>query len=848
MKNSSLLFLFGFCLLLSASCVKEPQPVKVSGISINPTSITLTEGETSDLVATVSPSDADNQKVIWASNDGSVVTVNNGRITAVNPGSTTVTAKSDDGGFTATCSVTVIARIIEVASVSLSKTELSLTEGDSATITATVTPDNATDKTVTWSSSDPGVATVDGGKVTAIREGTATVTARAGDKTATCMVSVARRVIPVESVELDRSELSLVEGDSYTLTATVHPSDATDKTITWTSSNPDVASVDGGVVSANKEGSATITAKAGDKTATCRLSVARRVIPVESVELDRNELSLVEGDSYTLTATVHPDEATDKTITWTSSNPDVASVDGGVVSARKEGSVTITAKAGNKTAMCSVVVERKVIPVERIELDRSGITIAEGQSATLVATVYPEDATDKTVSWSSSDSGIASVKDGLVTAVKGGTAKITAMASNGISASCTVTVTVPVKGIRISPDVLTLEQYTSGVITATVIPSNATEKGVTWKTSDPSIATVSNGTVYAVSPGVAAITATTVDGSYSASCAVKVEPERTKAKSLSFAAPALFVSSGESYSLGVSVTPEDAVCEFSWRSSSSAVSVSGTGDKATVKPAYLSTGYSTVTVTDKRTGLSASIKVYSFIDGFSWNESSGEEYAGYPLITIANGGTHQLRYTCNAGSQVLNLFSNPENFVFYEPTYVVSEPSNISISPDGLVTGIKDGTTGIKTTGLVSGSGNRIYIRVASKVNESEYNDSSDYANVVPYGLPMMFSLQNRSDVDWFELMPAPNSSGNVSVTISVEYTDYSSLGENEGRLCKYSLYDSSMRLWGSGSFSFSGTSGTASTTRTVPSGPLYLKVYFDSSYNSGLCPLGNMVLRMTVN
>ena len=347
------------CLLLLAACEKEPQAVKVTGISVNPTSLSLVEGETGSLTATVSPSDADDKTVIWDSSDKSVASVENGKVTALKAGSANITVKSVDGGFTASCSVSVSAKTVDVASISLSKEELTLKEGDSETITATVKPDDATDKTVTWTSSDPSVATVDGGKIEAVKEGTATVTAKAGDKTATCKVTVDKKVIAVESVELDKTEVELTEGDSVTLTATVKPDDATDKTVTWTSSDPSVATVDGGKIEAVKEGSATITAKSGEKSATCQVTV-KKVIAVESVELDKTEVELTEGDSVTLTATVKPDDATDKTVTWTSSDPAVATVDGGKIEAVKEGTATITAKSGEKSAACTVIVKAKV--------------------------------------------------------------------------------------------------------------------------------------------------------------------------------------------------------------------------------------------------------------------------------------------------------------------------------------------------------------------------------------------------------------------------------------------------------------------------------------------------------
>ena len=309
----------------------------------------------------------------------------------------------------------------------------------------------------------------------------------------------------------------------------------------------------------------------------------------------------------------------------------------------------------------------------------------------------------------------------------------------------------------------------------------------------------------------------------------------------------VFVTGGDTYSLRVTVKPEDAHCSFTWKSSNTnAVSIIGRGEMAYVSSNYNSTGYTTVTVTDQRSGLSASIKVYSYIENFSWKESTEETYSGEPLITIPVGGTHQLKYTSSAGSNVLNLFGNKNNIVFYEP-YVVGTPTYITLSSEGLVTGIKDGTTGIKMTGTIPGGGNRVYFKVASRLYESEYNNTKDYANIVPYGMPMQFSLSNASDEDWFKLLTNTGTSGMMTVTISVEYPYASSLS-GESRLCKYSVYDSSMQEWGAGSFVFSQGSPTSSTTRTVPAGPLYLRVYFSSSSYSGMLPEADMILRMKVD
>lgn len=329
---------------------------------------------------------------------------------------------------------------IPVSSVSLNKTSLELVIGESVQLNATANPSDATQKTVTWSSSNQAVATVAGGKVTAVSEGSSIITANAGGKSATCSVTVKKKTVDVTSVVLNKTDLSLTEGDTETLVATVKPDDATDKAVTWSTSKSDVATVENGKVVAIKEGEAVISAKAGEKSATCKVIVNKKVIAVSSVELNKNTIELVEGESETLVATVNPDDATDKTVTWSSSDESIVIVENGKVSAIKEGSATITAAAGDIEATCTVTVKKKVIVVSSITLNKSSINILVGGNETLIATVLPDNATDKTVIWSSKDERVATVKDGKVTAISIGKTTISAKADN-ITAECTVIVT-----------------------------------------------------------------------------------------------------------------------------------------------------------------------------------------------------------------------------------------------------------------------------------------------------------------------------------------------------------------------------------------------------------------------
>ena len=254
-------------------------------------------------------------------------------------------------------------------------------------------------------------------------------------------------VVEVESVSLNKSEMTLTEGESETLAATVTPENAENKSIIWSSNNEAVATVDAnGTVIAKRAGTAVITATSTNgKSAGCTVTVEKKQIPVTEVRLSESTVGIVEGSTYKLTATVLPENTTDsKNVSWSSNNEAVATVDAnGNVTAKRAGTAVITATSTNgKTAGCTVTVSRKEIPITEISLDKSSATLTEGETTTLVATVLPENTTyGKSVKWSSSNVAVATVDlMGKVTAKSAGTAIITATSENGKTASCTVTV------------------------------------------------------------------------------------------------------------------------------------------------------------------------------------------------------------------------------------------------------------------------------------------------------------------------------------------------------------------------------------------------------------------------
>jgi len=276
----SILLLFILAIPLFFSCGDEEPVIKVTSVTLYKTSVTMIEGDSETLTASIAPSDATNKKVTWKSSNDAIATVDSkGKIAAQKAGNATITVTTEDGNKTATCNVTVEAVTVAVTGVSLDKTTMALEEGDSESLTVTIAPVNATNKKFTWESSNDAVATAEGdGKVTAHKAGSATITVTTDDsnKTATCNVTVEAVTVAVTGVSLDKTSMSLIESNSGTLTATIAPANATNKKVTWESSDDAIATVDSnGKVTAHKAGSATITATTedGNKVATCTVTI-----------------------------------------------------------------------------------------------------------------------------------------------------------------------------------------------------------------------------------------------------------------------------------------------------------------------------------------------------------------------------------------------------------------------------------------------------------------------------------------------------------------------------------------------------------------------------------------------
>jgi uncharacterized protein YjdB len=705
----------------TASCTVTVS-VPLSSITISRSSLSLEKGQTAQLNASISPTDTTDSKAIsWTSSDSKVASVSpDGTVTAVEGGKATITAASSNGK-TASCAVTVS---VPIVSVKLDMTDIALEKGESRVLTATVMPSDTTDS-ISWTSSDSSVVSVDSyGKITAAEPGTATITASAGNVSASCRVSVG---ISISRIVLDKTNITLIKGSRQNLKATIEPEDTTEsKTVTWSSSDPSVATVDSnGKITAVEGGTAIITAQAGRATAQCKVTV---IVPVTGVTLEKPEVTMERGSSQTLKTTVTPEDATNKAIDWVSSDESVAAVDdNGKVIAKSIGQAVITAKTadGGFTAHCKIAV---VVSISEIRLNKTSVTLKKGEIDTLSAVVLPKDTTeDKTVAWSSSNEKVAAVdKGGKITAVEGGTAVITAKAGK-ITSECKVTVVVPVTGISLDKSSLKLAIGTNSSLAALLQPADATDTGVAWASSNPDVVAVDNaGNLNALSCGKATITATSHDGGFTSQCAVTVY---MPVMGISLDRTSLNLGVNGQKTLTATVTPDNATDKnISWTSSDESVA---TVDKDGNVTAH-KVGNTAVTATSEDGGFTAvcSVSVIVPVTSAKLDQSS---------FNLLKGSHYSLKATVT-----------PTNATNSNMLWQSSDPSVATVDENGKVTAVSNGTATITATAL--GATNIVEAQCAVTVVDTVHFTAMDVHEEIDY---LSYEVNYFRDVEYLSFSRA---------------------------------------------------------------------------------------------
>src|SRR5216683_2810786 len=465
-KLSSRLARLKALLVLSLAVLSCEQPLRITGgsssrvtrIAVTPRDVTLFPNQTTDITAvgfTAAGDTAMGIAVNWSVTGGTIVdtSTSNGRHygrynSGTQLGKYKVAATSS--GISDTAAITVTQ--VPVAAVAVTPAAASATVGQAVQLTAT--PKDSTGaplsgRTVMWSSSTPGVATVNAsGLVTGTAAGSATITATSETKSGTSAITIT--VVPVASVAVSPASASVSAGQAVQLAATPRDTNGitlSGRVVTWSTSNAAVATVNGsGLVTGVATGSATITATSEGKSGTATVTV--NGVPVASVTVSPATASIMVGQAVQLTAT--PKDAngnvlTGRVVTWASNNGGGATVNGtGLVTALAAGTAIITAACESATGTTTVTVTN--VPVASVTVSPPTASLTLGQTVQLTAT--PRDAsgnplTGRVVAWTSNGAAVATVNgNGLVTGLGAGTATITA-ASEGKSGTAAITVAPP---------------------------------------------------------------------------------------------------------------------------------------------------------------------------------------------------------------------------------------------------------------------------------------------------------------------------------------------------------------------------------------------------------------------
>lgn len=598
--------------------------IPVVGVSLEQKEINLFATKKETLIAHIQPENASNQALTWKSSNTRVVTVDEktGVVTAVGSGSATVTCTTVDGGYKASCSVTVFKKV-EVQELTLNVTSKSIYVDKTFQLTCTIVPTTATFRDVTWKSDNNKVATVtSNGLVRGIGVGSCYITCTSNDNpfaAQRCKVNVS---IAVGGVSLDRNEVSLFETATTLLTPTILPKNATNQKVIWSSSDTSVATVNSkGLVRAIKAGHAVITCttKNRGKTATCKVTVEKTILS-RSVTIDQKTLTLRGGKSATLVASIKPSNASINTVTWSSDNPRIAKVNSaGKVTGVAPGTCTITCqtKDTGKTASCKVTV--KPTRVQSVSLNKKTMTITAGDIVKLKATIAPSYATNKKVVWATSNSKILKVSQkGNVKGLRGGKATVTCTTVDGKKvAACTVTVRASkIRAITVDDYEITIGLNAKYRLKPIVQPETANASKIKYSTSDSRIAKVnSKGVVTGISEGSCIITITPTDGGKGKPALVVVTVSNIRVTGIKLSANvpmllnAVTVSNGTKFKLTPTILPSNATNQkVVWKSSDT--NVAKVDSKGNVTAVGTGTCHITCVSTEQKNPASATCRVY----------------------------------------------------------------------------------------------------------------------------------------------------------------------------------------------------------------------------------------------
>ena len=471
-------------------------------------------GDEPQLSAVLDVDDGESRAVEWSSSAPTVATItSSGKLVTVGPGSATIRVRSVAFDGVRDSAVVEVRR---PRIVTVSPASSVLTNGETMQLTAAVQIDAGMSTAVLWRVTNPAVVMVSSnGLVTAIAQGTATVTAiSVADTTRRGQASIT--VVPaVRSVTVQPEVASVGMGATRQLTATIVGDVGVSPAVIWRTANPTVAQISQtGVVTGVALGSTTITAIAAADTTRRATATVTVVAVAREVEVLPGSSSINVGATRQFTATVIGTSGTSQAVTWRTANPAVASVStGGVVTGVAQGTTTVTAVSVADTTLRGTATVTIVPIVRTVTVQPSAAAINIGEARQLTQTVTADAGASTAVTWRSANPAVASVsQNGVVSGVSAGSVPITVLSVADTTRQATSLITVrAAPEVAVSPSTLTLEPGTSGALSVSVQADAGVSTAVTWRTSNAAVATVSStGQVAAVADGSTTITAISV--------------------------------------------------------------------------------------------------------------------------------------------------------------------------------------------------------------------------------------------------------------------------------------------------------------------------------------------------
>ena len=632
--------------------------------------------------------------IVWSSNAPNIATVEDGLVTGLRPGVAIITVMQNINGVEkrATCEITVQP---SVSSITIDPPTLNLAIGEYQTLHANVLPKLSGVK-LNWKTSDEKVV-----KIVEANPLTVTVQGVAGGNAVISAINEDNIVVgyshvtirqPVTRIALSENNVFInIDAKSIQLRAIVYPENALNKEILWTSSNQQIARVnDNGLVTLVKPGEVTIIARSADRPEVMEICNITIEVPVSTVAFDEKEVSLYVGQTKRLTYSVLPINASKTAVTWTSTNSNIASVDAaGRVTAKQVGSTVIMLKTLDRghTAYATVTVRQIA---DGVKFESPDLKLMTGQVHEMKYTLIPADATDSELFWEASDTRVVMVDDaGKVTAKGPGVAFVIVRTEAGGMSYVKVTVEEPVSGLLLNFSEKTIYIRDSFELKASISPSEASNLGVEWKSSNDKVATVSDtGEVLGVGVGMAIITATTKDGGITSNCVVTV---RERITSMTLDPPTYRVGVDKSYTISVVVENEAATDQqFKWVSSNS--------DVASVNKKGKVTGHKMGTAT---------ITAYA-LDGSGAEASSEVEVVR--LVTKITLDKSSLTMLVGE-TKKLNAKVTPSNASYKKPLWKATSVGNpdvevndiVIIDEDGNITALRDGSVMVYAVAQDSG-------------------------------------------------------------------------------------------------------------------------------------------------